>query len=358
MSVKNIISTTDKIKDALQTRPFRIVLAALLIITGITMITVYCIVLFGSINSRGADNIELTITRGMTPQAIASLLEEQAVIQNKKQFLLGAKLMGVSRKLQAGTYLFQGSQTTYSVLTKLYKGDVITERITFPEGTRAAGMAAILEKTYHIDSSHFMALVNDTEFTRSLGISAHTLEGYLYPDTYHFPLNPTVEEIIKKMVQQFMTIWDDKLEKQAEKVNLTTHEVITLASIVEGEAALDSERNIISALYLNRLKRNMRLQADPTIQYIIPNGPRRLLNKDLLIDSPYNTYLYKGLPPGPVNNPGSASIQAVLYPASVEYLYMVANGDGSHTFSLTIRDHLKAKQRFDNVRRQVRRQGR
>ena len=160
--------------------------------------------------------------------------------------------------------------------------------------------------------------------------------------------------MIRIMVTQFKKMFTHEMKERAEELGMSVNEVVILASIVEGEAVLDSERKSIAALYQNRLKRHMRLQADPTIQFIIDDGPRRLLSKDLKIKSPYNTYLYGGLPPGPVNNPGLASIMAVLYPDSVDYLYMVANGDGSHTFSKSLSDHLDAKRHLDRLRRKIR----
>ena len=239
------------------------------------------------------------------------------------------------------------------MLRKLSKGEVVTEKITFPEGIRATRIASILQRRLKVDSTRFMKLATDPSFCYSLGINASTLEGYFYPDTYRFDLNPTPEKIIKRMVSRFHEIFTDSLRERAKQLGMSIHQIITLASIVEGEAALDSERTTIAALYLNRLRKKMLLQADPTIQYIIKGSPRRLLKTDLKINSPYNTYIHAGLPPGPVNNPGLASILAVLFPAHVDYLYMVANGDGSHTFSKTIRDHLKAKHRFDIIRREV-----
>jgi len=297
--------------------------------------------------------VEVTIERGATPEEIAGLLKKKSVIRGKQSFLWGAKFLGVTRRLQAGTYSFHGRVTNYSVLRKLSKGRVLTEKITFPEGIRATRIASILQKHFEIDSTRFMELVTDPSFSHSLGINAPTLEGYLYPDTYRFDLNPTPEMIIRRMVARFHEIFTDSLKERAKQIGMSVHQVVTLASIVEGEAALDSERTTIAALYLNRLRKKMLLQADPTIQYIIKDGPRRLLKTDLKINSPYNTYIHPGLPPGPVNNPGRASILAVLYPAHVDYLYMVANGDGSHTFSRTISEHLKAKRRFDLIRKEV-----
>jgi len=196
-----------------------------------------------------------------------------------------------------------------------------------------------------------MMVVMDQNFCNSHGISASSLEGFLYPDTYFFPNNPDAEEIIESMVSRFHQVFNKEMQLRTKRIQRTTQEVVTLASIVEGEAVIDSERPTIAALYLNRLKKEMLLQADPTIQYIIPDGPRRLTTRDLQIESKYNTYRYKGLPPGPVNNPGLASINAVLFPDSVNYLFMVANGDGSHTFSNNISEHIAAKRRFDRIRR-------
>ena len=158
------------------------------------------------------------------------------------------------------------------------------------------------------------------------------------------------------MVNEFKNNISKSMEVQAEELGLSILEVITLASIIEGEAIYDSERSIISAVYHNRLKKGMKLQADPTIQYIIDDGPRRLLKDDLKIKSNYNTYLYKGLPPGPINNPGKESIIAALYPSVNEYLYFVAKGDGYHTFTKNEKDHNKAKRKFQEVRRRVNRQ--
>lgn len=292
----------------------------------------------------------------MTPHDIASLLEDKKIIANRHFFVLGAKLLGVSRKLQAGRYCFSGSLSNYSVLKKFYEGDIVTKKVTIPEGLPANKIAQILNHTVGIDSSRFMDLVHDPKFCKSLGIDEFSLEGYLYPNTYRFYEGMELEKIINHLVYHFKNEFNDSLKHKADQMGMTVHEVVTLASIVQGEAMVGEERPIISALYLNRLKKGMRLQADPTIQYIIDDGPRRLLDKDLEIDSPYNTYMHRGLPPGPVNNPGIASIRAVLFPAEVDYLYMVANGDGTHTFSESLIEHNRAKWKFNRYRRQVNQQ--
>ncbi|MFQ5771583.1 MAG: endolytic transglycosylase MltG, partial [bacterium] len=256
-------------------------------------------------------------------------------------------------KIKAGKYHVAGGTSGYRLLRQLVDGKVTIEWVTIPEGKYARQIASILKQKVEIDSSRFMQFVNDPDFTQKFGIQAATLEGFLFPDTYGFCWGMKSEEIISIMVKQFKAQFNDTLQARTKELGFSNLELITLASIVEGEAVIDSEREIIAAVYHNRLKKRMPLQADPTIQYIIKNGPRRLLKQDLAIDSPYNTYKYSGLPPGPINNPGLASIKASLYPANVNYLYFVANGDGSHTFSKTFNEHLRAKARFDRFRKKI-----
>lgn len=296
------------------------------------------------------NGVTVTVQRGMTLVRIARLLEEKKIIHNTGGFIWAAKLLGVSRRLQAGRYSFYGRVNNYHILKMMAKGVVITEKITFFEGIRATQIAAILEAKMGIHTDDFMNRVMDPTFVRSLGIVADTFEGYLFPDTYQFYTDATVDEIIEKMVARFNKQFPDSLRMIARNMGFSMQDIITLASIVEGEAIIDSERPIIAAIYINRLKKGMALQACPTVQYLLPEGPRRLLKTDLEIDSPYNTYKYRGLPPGPVNNPGMKSIRAVLNPADVSYLYLVANGDGSHTFSRSMEDHLRAKHRLDRIR--------
>lgn len=295
--------------------------------------------------------ISITIERGMNPVQIAQLLKDYQIIQSTRQFLWGAKLMGADRKLQAGTYSFQGRTNNYQIIRKLVKGRVITEQIMFHEGIRATQIAAIVYKKMGIDSTTFMQLAENSEYTHSLDIQADRLEGYLFPNTYRFYTDATAQEVIERMVHELRIQFNDSLVTIARQMGLSVHDVLTLASIVEGEAIHDDERPIIAAIYFNRLEKGWPLQACPTVQYLLPEGPRHLLKKDLEIDSPYNTYKHRGLPPGPVNNPGMASILAVLNPAQVDYLYLVANGDGSHTFSKTMDEHLTAKSHFDRIRR-------
>ncbi|MBN2087973.1 endolytic transglycosylase MltG [candidate division KSB1 bacterium] len=299
--------------------------------------------------------VEVKIKSGSTLTDIANLLFEKGVIQNVDDFIFTAKLFKLSDKLKAGQYVLPVNLSNYQLLKMLETGKVTALKVVIPEGYISWQIAGLLQKKIEIDSTEFMTLVSDSAFIKSLEIESTSLEGYLYPNTYFFTWGMSARQVIQKLVAEFHKNYNDSLKQQTKNMGWTIHEIVTLASIIEGEAMVDSERVMISAVYHNRLKKNMRLQADPTIQFIIPDGPRRLLNKDLAIDSPYNTYKYGGLPPGPVNNPGINSIIAAINPADVPYIYFVAKGDGSHIFSKTWRQHLNAKRNFDKVRREVRR---
>lgn len=299
--------------------------------------------------------VVVKIKSGSSLKTIANLLYEQGVIRNINDFIFTAKLFGYGNKLKAGKYIFTANLSNYQILKILIKGIVSEEKVVIPEGYTAKQIAGLLQKKVEIDSTKFMELVSDENFIKQLGIEESSLEGYLYPNTYSFYWGINAESVIKKLVTEFHRHFNDSLKQKAKQKGWTVHQVVTLASIIEGEAMVDSELAIISAVYHNRLQRSMLLQADPTIQYIIPDGPRRLLNRDLAIDSPYNTYRYVGLPPGPVKNPGIKSIIAAIEPAAVPYLYFVAKGDGSHIFSRTLKEHLKAKKKFDQYRREIKR---
>jgi UPF0755 protein len=326
-------------------------LTLLILATGITAFWI-----FFSPTTLGSKNevLVLKIKRGTSFDGILNLMVEQGIIPNDTKIKIAAKILGWRSKLKAGKYELSGGSSSYRLLKTLVDGKVAIEWVTIPEGKNARQIASILRQKIETDSSRFMHLVNDSLYAKKLSIEALSLEGFLFPETYGFHWGMKPEEIIPVMVNEFKKQFDDTLYWRTKELGLSVLELVTLASIIEGEAVIDSERTLISAVYHNRLKKGMRLQADPTIQYIIDDGPRRLLNKDLEIDSPYNTYKYPGLPPGPINSPGLASIKAALFPADVKYLYFVARGDGSHVFSTTLQGHLKAKSRFDKFRRKLR----
>jgi UPF0755 protein len=297
---------------------------------------------------------QIKIRRGMGLAQIADSLAARGVVQNSESFVTAVKLSRRAGQLKAGKYIIPQRSSNLDLITLFVSGKAARQRLTIPEGVTAEAIAGLLQRELEIDSTAVMALVNDKSFIDDLDIDAPSLEGYLYPNTYQFYWGDTPRDVIALLVDEFHKRVPDSLVARAELMGLSLHQTITLASIIEGEARVDSERAVISAVYWNRLRKGMRLQADPTIQYLIPGPPRRVLNRDLEIDSPYNTYRYAGLPPGPVNNPGINSVLAALYPRSAGYLYFVARGDGSHIFSYTLEQHNAAKREFDRYRVKVR----
>ena len=296
--------------------------------------------------------VKINIPRGSTLTQITDLLVEKKIVTNKNMFITVARLMGHNNKIPAGIFALKNAKSNYSIVKQLVRGNPEVTRITILEGWTIPQIAQTISDSLHISSEILSALCFDKQFISEIGIDAISLEGYLYPDTYLFLESENdPKEVLRQIVTEFNANFTDKYRDRAEKIGLSVNEVLTLASIIEGEAIFNSERSIISGVYHNRLKKGMLLQADPTIQYIIKDSPRRLRYSDLKVDSPYNTYLYKGLPPGPIGNPGKASIQAALYPDDNNYLFFVARGDGYHTFTRTNAEHLKAKNEFQRVRR-------
>lgn len=299
-------------------------------------------------------HIILRVENGMNPARIGRLCEKYGLVKSRELFLAAVTLTGRAKRLKAGTYRFTRRVTVFSLINDLSSGREFLRRVTIPEGFRSWQIASVFQRDLGIDSSSFMQVVNDKDLCDSLQIPNQSLEGYLFPDTYYFPENAGPETIVTAMYTRFTTVMRDSLAFNPDSSDFNLHQLVTLASIIEGEVMSDSERPTVSALYRNRLAVRMYLESCPTIQYIIPDGPRRLLDRDLDIESPYNTYRNFGLPPGPVSNPGMESLAAAMRPADTDVLFMVSNGDGTHTFSKNLNAHLRAKRRFDQIRRQTR----
>ncbi len=289
------------------------------------------------------DSLCVIIKPGDGMTRIVGRLKEANLIKDGTGLLVLAKFLGKDRHIQAGRYDFKKGISLYSVFNKLVKGDVTLEEVTIPEGLTIKQIAGILKREIEIDSSEFVRVTTDSQFAKSMGIPASNLEGYLFPDTYKLSWGFPPEKVARILVEQFKKTFTDSFVRRAEGINFSLAEVVTLASMIEAEAKDGEEREMISAVYHNRLKRGMLLQCDPTVIYGLPELDRPLLLKDLEVDSPYNTYKYSGLPPGPICNPGKASLLAALYPADVDFLYFVAKGDGTHVFSTTLREHNNAK---------------
>jgi UPF0755 protein len=299
---------------------------------------------------------EIQVTDGMSFKTIAAKLQQEGIIRYRGYFEIIGRLEGISRKVRVGYYGLGAHMSMWEVLDALRKGKVIEYEVVIPEGYNLYQIAWTLTGTPLISSDprDFIKVATNKEFVHSLGIPADTLEGYLFPDTYFLPKGITVQDIAKRMVQRYRTVFSDSYRRRAEEMGFTEHQIITLASIVEKEAKVDSERKLIAAVYLNRLKLGMKLQADPTAVYGTKAWITKVTAQDLKRKSPYNTYLHKGLPPGPIANPGQGAILATLYPEDVDYLYFVAQGDGSHYFSKDFGEHGKAVNRYKASRRRAR----
>lgn len=285
----------------------------------------------------------VTIPRAAGLSRIKAVLADSGVVADDPRFIMLARLLGYDRRLQAGEYLLSFGQSPYRILNVLAAGDVYYRPVTIPEGAAMAQVAAILTAGGWADKERFLELCRDSRFIRGLGLEASSLEGYLFPDTYFLSRGRQDEAaIIRIMVARFKEVIGDFRADIDQHAGLTRHEIITLASIVEKETALPAERPLVARVFLNRLQRHMRLQADPTVRYGYLTAGDRLTRQDLQRPAPYNTYVIRGLPPGPIANPGRASIEAVLNPATGDYLYFVSRNDGSHHFSSTLAEHNRA----------------
>ena len=299
---------------------------------------------------------KVRIDHGTTLSNISDKLNKRGLVTNKWVFEFLTKIKGLEKSMQAGTFRVSNVHTNNEVINNIVFGSPDRKKITFLEGWNMNQVAKHLSKELNFNYSEVLKLFSDEALIQELQVNSNTLEGYLFPETYYFFEGVDEISVIKRLVKEHKRFWNDANISKADSLGFTPYEIITLASIIEGEAIYDSERSIISAVYHNRLKIGMKLQADPTVQYIIDDGPRRLLNRDLRIKSPYNTYMYKGLPPGPINSPGRQSLIAALSPQNNDYLYFVAKGDGYHTFSKNEKEHERAKRAFQRIRKKVKRE--
>ena len=302
------------------------------------------------------DSVKVTIPKGASLKEVSTTLQDYNIIRNERSFLLAVKTLGYEKDMPAGRFKLVKASTNFDIIDQLVNGMQVNKRVTILEGWTIDVIAKELHDKIGIDQDEFKSACTNELLLWKWGISEKTVEGYLFPNTYLFSEEEDVQDIIGRMINEYKQRITLEFRDRMQELGMEEKEIITLASIIEGEAIYDKERAIISGVYHNRLNIGMRLQADPTIQYIIDDSPRRLLNKDLKIKSPYNTYLNKGLPPGPINNPGIESIKAALYPAETDYIYFVARGDGYHTFSRTKEEHNIAKRKFQKIRRQLKKQ--
>ena len=294
---------------------------------------------------------QIVVPAGASASRIGTLLEREGIVRSAQVFAWTVRLQGVAQKLEAGTYELDGRADTPGIVNQLLKAPIQTRRVTIPEGLTRHEIAGLLAEQGVVDSTQFARLSEDPTLAARLGISAQTLECYLFPETYFFDLATSEEQVITRMVEQFHSVFADSLYGRLDVIKLDLHQAVTLASIVEREAQAASERPVISGVFLRRLQLRRRLESCATVEYALGVHKKRLTNADLRVVSPFNTYRHRGLPPGPIGNPGRAALLATLYPTPTEYLYFVARGDGTHIFSRTNKEHERAKSK---VRRQER----
>jgi UPF0755 protein len=296
-----------------------------------------------------ASEVFLTVERGATGSRVGADLEENGIIRDRRLFLLALRLDERSRSVQAGEYRFAEPLSTFDVLEKLLSGDTYTFPVTIPEGLTLKETAELLASKGLAEEGAIRKAFEEPSLIAGLDREAATLEGYLFPTTYRFPRKVPPGELARTMVSQFERIFDEKRRTQAESVAFTARQVVTLASVIEKETGLPEERPIIASVFWNRLRIGMPLQSDPTIIYALEIAGRfdgNLRRSDLDLDSPYNTYRFSGLPPGPIASPGEESIRAVLEPAETRYLYFVSRNDGSHHFSESYSEHARAVREY------------
>lgn len=359
--VDNLESKVNRFIDYLRNnRRLQLVLGAAALLVAVLLVA-----FFVYVGGEGADPeaegvARITVPKGASAWRVGYLLRDEGLIESPRRWVWYLRWRGNSEDLKSGTYDIPRAASMAFMAKKILAGDEVMVEVTLPEGWTSSRMAGEYRRIGVCDSVEFMRAVNDAGLVRELlGLEdVASLEGFLYPETYRFRLNLPGGEVARSMVALFKEKVGQEWLASARRHKLGLHGVVTLASIVQGEFQDSTEAPDIAALYQNRLDRGMKLQADPTVQYIVPGEPRRLLYQHLRIDSPYNTYKYRGLPPGPINNPSVEALKAALNPPERPWLYMVAYGDGTHTFTTNYQDHLQAKKRLDAIRRQVARKQR
>lgn len=298
----------------------------------------------------GAETALVRIEPGSDLGSIGTTLHDEGVVDNPRIFLWTARAAGLERKLRSGDYELDPRWNMPKLLGVLSSGKSRMLSVTFPEGITLEGMAQRLSAAGVTDGEAFLTLARDDQFLGSLGIPGSTAEGFLFPETYLFAASSKPGEIIRVMSRQFRKVLGE-LEKEVPLGKRDLLETVTLASIVEKETSLPEERPLVAAVFLNRLRKGYRLQSDPTVIYGLEDFDGNLTRRDLAKETPYNTYLIRGLPPGPIANPGRGALYAVLKPAAVDYLYFVSRNDGSHHFSLTLEEHNRAVREYQLARR-------
>jgi UPF0755 protein len=319
------------------------VLAVLAAIAGVGLVT-----LNAPYQGFTEPEIFVDIPNGLGVSAIGHRLVEAGVIKNDWAFRFAVWRRGAARKLKAGEYRFTGQATASQIVDQLVQGSVVLRPITFREGLTIADMAAVFEQAGLGSQAAFRSAAERASLVQGIDPQADDLEGYLFPETYNLPRDASAASLVEQMAQRFLAVYDEKLRDAARARGLTTRQVVTIASLIEMETSRADERRLVSAVYQNRMRIGMGMQCDPTVIYALRRAGLwrgNLTRENLQFDSPYNTYRYAGLPPGPIAAPGRASLEAAVAPADVPYLYFVSRNDGSHVFASTLDEHNRNVQR-------------
>jgi UPF0755 protein len=307
--------------------------------------------LFPKFQGYRAPGVFVDIPKGASARTIGRILESQGVIRNQWAFVLLCRTRP-RHKLQAGEYFFEHPETAFEVFDTLAAGRIFELSVTIPEGFNTLQIAALFEEKGLVPRDTFLAAVSDASPVRDFAPDAPSVEGFLFPATYQFPRHITAQDAITTMTSHFRAVWNSLGSADAHQSAMTPDQILTLASMVESETPKPDERPIVAGVFMNRLRRGMLLESDPTVAYALEQAGKYrgvLTTADLRFDSPYNTYRYKGLPPGPIANPGEASLRAARGPAAVDYLYFVADTEGGHFFSKTLAEHNKNVARYHQL---------
>jgi UPF0755 protein len=294
------------------------------------------------------------IKKGTALKKVSEMLEQERIIKNRHFFIFLTTILGKKTKIKAGEYEFNTQMLPLQVLHALSKGQVKLHLVTIPEGFTLSQIAQLLENLNLVEKKGFLQKTSSPAFINALGLSelaGSSLEGYLFPDTYHLLREMDPEETIQMMVHQFKKVFGPDFARKASELGISEREAVVLASIIEKETSLSEEKPLISAVFHNRLRKKIPLQSDPAVIYGIKNFNGNLTKEDLMRPTPYNTYLFAGLPPTPICNPGKGSLLAAVHPAPVSYLYFVSKNDGSHYFSSDIEEHNRAVWKYQKYPR-------
>lgn len=288
----------------------------------------------------------VNIKPGQGLSAVSARLHEAGIIENRLAFSIIARIKGYDKKIRAGEYMLSSDMDSVTILETLVRGKMFLHKLVIPEGYNLSQIAQTIGDAGFALPCDFVKLAKNPTIIKQHGITAKTLEGYLFPDTYHFPKGVSCEKIISAFIERFKKIFTLEMKERAEELGFSVHQVLTLASIIEKETGAAKERPLIASVFHNRLKRRMRLESDPTVIYGVKNFDGNLTKKHLMTTTPYNTYRIKGLPPGPIASPGKDAIMATLFPADTKYFFFVSKKDSTHKFSRTFKEHKRAVRKY------------